>query len=368
MKIRCRRDLFFSQFSLASAFASSRDVRPALQNVKAIVKGSQILLTATDGEIGARVEMEAAEGFVVEEEGEAILPARLLKKILAETKEDEVVFESEGTTLRVSGENFKFNLATCSPDDFPLVAPFAEESYHKISTKALGETIRRTTFATDSENTHYALGGVLFNFEADKIAAVATDGRRLAYQTAAAESVGGHLAENQTIFPPRTLKLIERALGYAEEALIVAGEGRAAIKVGPLVVSSVLMEGHFPNWRAILPDKSGKKRVDFIAGSLASAVRQADVVATEKKPGVFLNFEAGKVVVSAAGEEIGDSSVQIPIVYDDEEISLRFDSRFLNEFLSCVSADETVSFYFLADKPALFETADGYSYVVMPLT
>ncbi|KAA5549895.1 DNA polymerase III subunit beta, partial [Acinetobacter baumannii] len=80
--------------------------------------------------------------------------------------------------------------------------------------KSLGDLIRRTSFATDSENSHYSLGGVLFNFEQDRMSAVSTDGRRLAFQERSAESVrvvesaSEHLSENKTIFPPKTLNLM----------------------------------------------------------------------------------------------------------------------------------------------------------------
>lgn len=368
MKIRCRRDKFLPLFSLTASFAAARDVRPALQNVKMIAADANVLLTATDGDVGARVEIPTGDGFAVEDAGEVILPAKLLRKILAETTTEEILLESEGTTLVVTGENFRYQLTTCEATDFPPVAAFDAEAYCKIPTKVFGEMIRRTTFAIDSENSHYALGGVLMNFVGDRVSAVSTDGRRLAFQEGVAESVGEHESENKTIFPPRTLNLIERAFGDVDEARVAVKEGQALIQIGAFVVSSTLIDGRFPNWRAIFPDKSGRKKVDFIAGPLASAVRQAEIVASDKKPGVWLNFEPGKVVVAAAGEEIGESSVQIPISYDGENTSLRLDSKFLSDFLRCVAPEETVSFYFLADKPALFETADGYSYVIMPLT
>ncbi len=367
MKVRCRRDKFEPMFNLISSFTSSRDVRPALQNVKMLVDENSVVLTATDGGISAKGELPSNDGFVVENVGEAILPAKLLRKILSETNDDEISLELSGTVLAVRGSNYGYSLATWQADDFPTVAPFEDASYHKISTKSLCEMIRRTSFATDAENSHYALGGVLFNFDGDVMSAVSTDGRRLAYQKRAAESVGGHESINKTIFPPRALGLLERACSDVEEALIAVKEGIAVVSLGAVVISTTLMEGRFPNWKAIMPEKSGKIHVDFIAGQLASAVRQAEIVTTEKKPGVWFNFDKGKVNIAAAGEEVGESNVDIPISYDGERKSLRLDSKYLNDYLRCISPEETLAFYFQPDSPALFETTDDYSYVVMPL-
>ena len=96
MKIRCRRDKFEPLFTLISSFTSTRDVRPALQNVKMLADEKSVILTATDGGIGAKGELPAEDGFVVERAGEAILPAKLLRKILAETKDDEIELEVVG--------------------------------------------------------------------------------------------------------------------------------------------------------------------------------------------------------------------------------------------------------------------------------
>lgn len=368
MKVICRRDKFVPLFTLISSFAATRDSRPALQNVKMVADEKSVVLTATDGELGAKGELSVEDGFVVEAPGETILPAKLLRKILAETTDEEITLDATGTTLGVRGLNFRYQLATMSAVDFPAVAPFDAAAYHKIATKSLCEMIRRAAFATDVENSHYALGGVLFNFAPDQMTAVATDGRRLAYQARAAEAVGDHASENKTIFPLRTLNLLERASSDVDEALIAVTEGRAVARLGNVVISTILKEGRFPNWRSIMPSKDGKIHIDFLAGQLASAVRQAEIVATEKKPGVWLRFSPGKASVAAAGEEVGESNVDIPISYEGEPASLRLDPRFLNEFLRNVAPEETVSFYFQSDSPALFETNDDYRYVVMPLT
>lgn len=368
MKVRCRREKFVPLFNLIASFTSTRDVRPALQNVKMVADDNKLVLTATDGNLGAQGELSVDDGFVVESSGEAILPAKLLRKILTETTDEEIALELDGTTLGVRGANFRYQLTTWSANDFPTVSAFEETAYHKISTKSLSEMIRRTSFATDAENAHYSLGGVLFDFAPDRITSVATDGRRLAFQTRSAEAVGDHAPADTIVFPPKALNLIERAAGEVEEALIAIKEAQALIQLGNVVVSTTLMEGRFPKWRQIVPDKSGRIHVDFIAGQLASAVRQAEIVATEKKPGVWFNFSSGKVSVAAAGDEVGESNVDIPIAYDGEASSIRLDPRFLNEFFRCLPAEETISFYFLqADKATLFETSDDYAYVVMPL-
>lgn len=373
MKIRCRRNKFVPLFSTIANFTASRDVRPMLQNVKLVANETSLLLMATDGEVGARGELTETEAFVVDNPGEAILPAKLLRKIFAETTDEEIYIELQGSQITIKGAHFRYQLDTCDDADrFPLVPSFDETTYFKIPVNSFNRMVGRTVFATQNNNNHFELRGVKFIFSVDRITAVATDGRRLACQENASESFGDAQQENFTsqeaIFPPRTLNLIVRSDSEADDVLIAAHDADAIIKIGNIVVSTTLMTGLFPNWNAIIPDKTSKKRVDFIADEVARAIRQAEIVTTENKPGVWFKFSKGTFNITAAGEATGESSVELPIAYDGEPAELRLDSKFLNEFFREVPGEETVAFYFQQDYRTLFETSDGYRYVLMQLS
>ena len=374
MKIHIQREKFVPLFSLISNFASTRDLRPALQNVKIIANESSVILMATDGSVGARGEIAVDESFVIDRAGEAILPAKLLGRIFSETTDSDILLELEGRRLTVKGARFRYQLDTIDDvDSFPTVDPFQETNYFKLPVESLNRMISRTSFATETNNAHYELSCVLFLFEQERATAIATDGKRLACQKYASEYISGdqegEFAVKKAMFPLRTLNLVKRSASFASDAKIAVKDERAMIQLGDVVVATNLVTGRFPDWNMILLDKTKSKSVSFIADELARAVRQADIVATENKPGVALSFETGKISVTAAGEETGESSVELPISYDDEPRILRFDSKFLNEFFREVPPDETVLFYYSQsqDYRSLFETNDGYSYVVMQL-
>ena len=113
--------------------------------------------------------------------------------ILRESSAETLNIEADGHGVVVSGENFSFKLASGNPAEFPNVVEFAEEKYHEVPARLMKELIRRTLFATDTESSRYALGGVLLEMDEDKIIAVGTDGRRLAKMEGPAVSVGGHV-------------------------------------------------------------------------------------------------------------------------------------------------------------------------------
>ena len=379
MRIHIQRDKFVPLFTLISNFTSTNDLYPARQNVKLIANESTVVLMATDGEISARGEIAVDESFVIDRVGEALLPAKLLGKIFSETTDSDILLDIEGTRLTVKGAKFRYQLGIIEDvASFPTVAPFQGVDCFKLSVASLNRMISRTIYATEANNTHFELRGVMFLFEQERTTAVATDGRRLALQVCSSEYVANgeehEFEAKKAIFPTRALNLIKRSSSAASDALIAVRDVNAQIQIGNVVISTTLNSGRFPDWKAILPDKTKKKYVDFIVEELARAVRQADIVLTQDKPGLEFYFETGKVSVTAAGEATGESSVELPIAYDGEPEKLRFDSRFLNEFFREAPADDTVRFYFSvlgdqkSDYRALFETNDGYQYVVMQLS
>ncbi|MDR2344766.1 MAG: DNA polymerase III subunit beta [Planctomycetaceae bacterium] len=367
MKISCERNKFSQSFQLAAAVASVRDVRPILQNVKITVDKSGVLLQATDTELGIRIYVEDCS---VAEKGEAILPTKLLKKILVESDEEELILESSGDKTIVSGSRSKYTLFTQPVDEFTDVESFGESAYHEIPANVFSETIRRTTFATDTDNAKYALSGVFFELLEDRYAAVATDGRRLAFQEGAAKCVKNHKVET-SIFPVRTLQVIERAIANSEEPVkLSVSPNRVLIQHGKTVFYSRLLEGRFPRWRSIIPNEDGKVKLEILAAPFAAAIKQAATVTIEKQPGVTIIFEKGKMITTGSGHEVGDSAIETPVAYDGKKkLSIKIDPKYLIEHLRVLPPEQNVKILISDEgEPLTLKTDDEYIYVVMPLS
>jgi len=232
------------------------------------------------------------------------------------------------------------------------------------------EIVRRTVFATDSESSRYALGGVLLELTADHITAVATDGRRLARQEGPAKSVGDLPAgDRMTIIPTRAMQLLDRAIGDKEEVLqLSARENDVLIKSGRIVMYSRLVEGRFPKWRDVFPRRDNTQRIELSVGPFYAAVRQAMIVTSDERRGVDFTFAQGKAILVAHGAEYGESHVEMPIAYEGPEIVITLDPRYLNEFLRVLNPESTLLMELRdSESAAVCSTDDGYAYVIMPL-
>ncbi len=365
MKITCQRDKLLSAFQSAAAVAPSRSPKSILRNVR-IEVGEKNMLTATDMEVGIRIEVD---GIETETAGAAVLPVDRFGALLRESTDDTLSIETQDQGAVVTGDRSEFRLPAENPDEFPAVAEFNETKYHTVASRVLKELIRRTLFATDTESSRYALGGVLLEMEESSIIAVGTDGRRLAKMEGAAQSVDGHLTGDQmVIVPSRSMQLVERSLADDEsEVQIAARANDLLVRNSNTMIYTRLVEGRFPKWRDVLPDQDGQVNLSLTVGPAASAIRQAAVVASDESRGIDFRFNNGSLVLSGQTADVGRSRVELPIPYDGEEVVVTLDHRYVTEFLKVL--DLSATFQVNVDgpeAPALFST-DGYDYVVMPL-
>jgi DNA polymerase-3 subunit beta len=367
MKLTCEREKLLQAFQLAAGVAPTRSPKPILENIKLEVRETGVTLMATDLEVGVRIDVP---GIEVSVPGDVVLPTKRVGPILRETSDEKLSLESDGARLRIRGERSEFQLPTQNPDEFPAVRPFEESKYHQLPGRFLRELLRRTVFATDTESSRYALGGVLFELTEQGITAVGTDGRRLARQEGPAESVGGHVTRENTVVPTRAIQLIERSLVDGDENVQVAArENDVMVKSQRVTIYTRLVEGRYPKWRDVFPKLDDMQKIELAVGPFHSAVRQAAVVTSEEHRGVMFTVGEGKFVLTAHGAELGESRVELPIAYDGAETTIRLDPRFMSDFLRVLDPAQTFSFSFRdGDSAIVCTTGDGYAYVVMPLS
>ncbi|MFM2094073.1 MAG: polymerase subunit beta [Planctomycetota bacterium] len=367
MKLQCNREALLAAFNVVANVVPSRSPKPVLMNVKLDAVDQQVWLTGTDLEVAMRISVPDVE---VEVPGSVLLPVGRFGLILRESNDQKLRLHVEANGTIVRGDRSEFKLAGGNPDEFPPVPSFEESRYQELSARLFKELIRRTVFATDTENSRYALGGVLLEFEQQKITAVGTDGRRLARMEGPSSSVGDHhLAEAMTIVPTRSMQLIDRALTDGDAEIRVATRGNdILVQTARATIFSRLVEGRFPRWRDVFPQRREAVSIQLPAGRLYSALRQAAVVASEDSRGVDFQFAGGSLILSASTAEIGQARVEMPIDYSGSPQQISLDHRYVSDFLRVLDSEKIVTFEMEGpEAAALLSTDDGYGYVIMPM-
>ncbi|MEQ8791142.1 MAG: DNA polymerase III subunit beta [Pirellulaceae bacterium] len=367
MKITFDRERVLHAFQSVASVVPTRSPKAILKNVKLDAADNQLVVSATDMEVGIRIEVGDIE---VEAGGSVLVPVDRFGSILRESTDEKLRIETTDKGISVRGDRSRFSLPSENPEEFPVVASFEEEKFHEIPIRLFREMIRRTLFATDTESSRYALGGVLLEMEAEKITAVGTDGRRLAKMEGPARAVNGHgSGDTMTIVPTRAMQLMERTTSDGDtEVQIAARANDILVKTPNTTIYARLVEGRFPKWRDVFPKRTSAVQIEMTVGPLYSALRQAAVVVSDDSRGVDFKFGDGTLMLSASTSDLGQSEVELPIPYNGESIIVTLDHRYVADFLKVLDAERTFTFEIESpDAAALCSTDDGYGYVIMPL-
>lgn len=359
MKCTIARKPFLESYTRAAAFSAARSPKPILQSVLLTV-GDEPTVEATDLDVGMRCPVE---GVRATQPGQVLLGDRF-GAILRSSTDEELTLETEDN-LRVTGLHSDFTLMTDDPTLFPLVPQRPDDNAsYKVSAQEFKALVRRTVFCTDVESTKYALGGCLVEIERSLFSLVASDGRRLAKATCAFERDGEPTELKNSVISLKALKLVDRLLD-GMGPLQLSGDGRAVwFDTEHGLVWSQLIEGRFPRYQDVFPEDKGEiATVD--AELLCQALQQASVVCSEDSRGVDFRFTAGSVTMQA-GSGTGKSKVQLGLNYNGGDHEVTLDPRYLLDavkvLLGLVELEVTGP-----NAPVLLR-ADGYQYVVMPLT
>ncbi|MEX0613188.1 MAG: DNA polymerase III subunit beta, partial [Pirellulales bacterium] len=364
MKITTNREKLLHAFQTVAPIAPARSPKPILQNVKLEVAKDSATLMATDLEVGIRYQVD---GIEVDVPGAAVLPVGRFGSILRESTDAtfRIESDSEGTTIR--GERSQFKLPSENPQDFPAIAEFGEKSFYELSARLFRELIRRTIFATDNESSRYALGGVKLEWKDNLLTAVGTDGRRLAKMEGPAQAVGQPAPFGDvTVVPTRAMQLLERALAEdGSEVQLAVRQNDILVKNPRATIYSRLLEGRYPRWRDVFPQRANAIKIGLTVGPVYTAVRQAAIVTSEESRGIDFTFGGGSLVLAGQTAEVGQSRVELPIAYDGQAVTITLDPRFVSDFLKVLDQEKSFTIDLQdGDSAAVCTTEDGYGYVI----
>ena len=116
----------------------------------------------------------------VEEEGEMVIPCKMLSNITKTLPDAPVTFELSERQVLIGCEKSSFRLNTLDANDFPEFPAYAIESAVELPTDVLSEMVGRVWRVTSTDKARPILGGVHMKVENNTVRLVATDSFRLA--------------------------------------------------------------------------------------------------------------------------------------------------------------------------------------------
>ena len=324
MKFTCNRNILFKEISIANEIIASKNAISILSNIYMEAAADQLIIKSTD----MNVNFETAVPVQVLEEGVVTVYGDKFFGILNSIPDGELEFEQSGgkIIIKTSAKKARFQLKYSSSEKFPEFVA-AQTGYFEIPVREFKDMITETVFAVSDDETRYFMNGVFFEKAEEKINMVATDGRRLACISRPAPAINDF---SGVIIPPKILNVILRRSGDEGMISLSVSEKTLFVQFGSYKLSTVLIEGQFPNYRRVIPEVQDKSfsvnRLEML-----DALKRVSLLVEQKSHRVYLKLASGVISVYCAENEIGDATEEISCVYDGEEISIALNYRYIEE-------------------------------------
>ncbi|MBI3252438.1 MAG: DNA polymerase III subunit beta [Candidatus Omnitrophica bacterium] len=364
MKISVSKENLLRGIQAVQNAVSTKSTLPILSHILLEAKKNEIRLTATDLEIGVSIKIDGE----VAEEGAITVPARKFSEIIKELHPQKPIHISvkKGQSIQIDSDKSYFRLMGLLRDDFPQLPDFSSKGSDmvKIPQKTLKEMIQLTSFAMSHDETRYVLNGILFSFKDKILKLVATDGRRLAIIEKTIEELG-HF-KKEVILPMKTTQELSRNLTDEGEVFFSFKENQAQIGLGPIHITSRLIEGEYPNYEQVVPKKT-KEELRINTQEFLQAARRASILTSQDSQSVKINFIKDRMIITKNTPEVGEAREEVEVDYKGGEFVIGFNPAFLIDVLKNIEEENIHLGLTDPEKPAVIRSGKDYTYIVLPM-
>lgn len=369
MRATVERSHLLKSLSHVHRVVERRNTIPILSNVLLSADGSNLTVKATDLDIEVIETVPADIG----QPGATTVPAHILYDIIRKLPDGaEVSLDTgDGAQLALRSGRSNFTLQVLPDSDFPDLTTGEFPSRFSLPAAELKKLIDRTQFAISTEETRYYLNGIYLHAvkvgDRPLLRAVATDGHRLAQAQMDAPAGAEHMTG--IIIPRKTVGEIQKLVEEPEANVdIEVSETKIRITIGPVVLTSKLIDGTFPDYVRVIPQGNDKTmKVD--RAEFASAVDRVSTISSERGRAVKLGLSDGKMVLAVNNPDSGSATEELGVDYSSDAIEIGFNSRYLLDVAGQLETG-TAEFHFAdSGSPTLINDEGEINalYVLMPM-
>jgi DNA polymerase III subunit beta len=357
--------------SVVSRFVTSKTQLPILNNILIKTDQGRLKLSSTNLETGINFWL----GAKVEKEGETCLPAKILTEYVSSLPPQKVNFELIDNSLKVDCEDYQASFLTLPTAEFPLIPSLGKKPGVLLKIKDLPLLINQVTLAASQDEGRPALTGVLLRIKKGSLFLVATDGYRLSVKEIKQLDNIEKLAkfQEELLVPAKALMEVGKILAEGEKSpelgLTITPKNNQIIFSTPEVeIISRLIEGKFPDFEKIIPDK-GKTQLTIETESLLQAVRTASIFAREAANIIKFKIKNNKLEIKSNNPQLGENKIILEVKSEGDGGEIAFNARYLMDFLNSIKSDLINLQISDPLSPGVFSPANDNSFlhIVMPI-
>ena len=337
---------------------------PVLANVKLLVKAEEIILTTTNLEI----ELSCALPYISSLTGGTTIPAKKLLDILKALPSGiDVHLTINPDKVEIKAGRSKFSLACLPLEEFPVLDHIDFTETLTLPKDRFRLLIQRVAYAMASADVRYFLNGMLLDVQSSEIAAVATDGHRLALSRYALESVTD--ISNQYIIPRKAIEeLLKLVENEAAPMHLQLSANHLRVELGSMIFTTKLIEGKFPDYKRVIPPV-GEKIIMADRVEMIESLMRTSILSQDKFRGIRMNISHCLIKLVAHNPEQEVAEEEVEVNYQGDDFMIAFNASYITDAFKNIEGDMVQLSFTENNSSCLIKNPedDTVDHVVMPM-
>ncbi|HON88935.1 MAG TPA: DNA polymerase III subunit beta [Spirochaetia bacterium] len=364
MKFSCEKSVLYKAIAIAQEIITNKNFISVVSNVYLELNDNRLTIKGTNVKLGLITYIEV-DGH---ENGSCIVFCEKFVEILSALPDGVIEFEETGNVIKIKPafKKVQFNIKVISNEQFPSFSEISADKYIDIPAEKFKKMIRLTSYAVSDDETRYFLSGVYFEYKDGHLIMVGTDGKRLALCKVRFDL---NKTFKGVIIPPKTLAFFLKYIPNEGVIKFFADEKNIFVSFGNIFITSILVEGEFPNYEKVIPAshefEAVIKRQDML-----EAFRRISIFIEKKSRKAIMTFSPEKLTLVSEEMELGTAREEIDCLYDGAAISISVKDSHIEEPLKFFDTED-VSIKFNANNSAILlspvNADDTYFNVIMPM-
>jgi len=311
----------------------------------------------------------------VEKDGKALAPIKIFSSLIGLSPNKKLSLFSKKTDIVVECQDNKTTLKGFDPNDFPIIPQPKEGGSVSVESALFCSALSQIVDIASLSGVRPEISGIYFLFQEKELKMAATDSFRLGEKRMPVKkSFSGDVS---MILPQQAAREIVSIFGEKEGALdiyfspnqVLFESIMAETKHPQIQLVSKLIEGDYPNYQEIIPQKSDIKAV----------LKKEEFLNQVKAAGLFggksnevnlkVNLEKKRIEIFSQSSELGEYESFLSGDIKGNPLSISFNYKFLLDGISKIKGEDIVFELTNEEGPGVLKQSgkDDFFYVLMPI-
>lgn len=303
------------------------------------------------------------------------MPARIFSNYIASLPNDKIIIEERGQGLKIECGELSAQIQGHNPDDFPIIPKISVSHTIEVGGKNFYNGLSMVAGIVSPSQSRPEISGVFVSFSKNILKIAATDSFRLAEKNITMEKAVEK--DFSFILPQKpAIEIINFLEGKELPLKIYFSDNQAMfevpmaeIKHPQIQITTRLIDGEYPNYQDIIPNKFISiitlKKEEFL-----NKIKTASLFSGKTNEVKFsVNPKEEKIEIYAHNADVGENKAVMAAKIKGEKADISFNYRYLIDGLSLIKSSEIIFSISKEDGPCIIKPVgdESYTYVVMPI-